>query len=104
MNLGPMDLILIFLVILLLFGGKKLPELARGLGKGIREFKKAKDDISDTMEREADDIARDEQQKKAAKEAEIAKIRDEERAKVLAEMQVAAKPEHVSPIASEPKK
>jgi sec-independent protein translocase protein TatA len=39
--LGPTEIILIFLVILLLFGAKKLPELARGLGKGIREFKQA---------------------------------------------------------------
>ena len=38
---GGSELILIFLVILLLFGGEKLPELARGLGKSMREFKKA---------------------------------------------------------------
>jgi len=40
-NIGMPELILIFLVVLLLFGAKKLPELAQGLGKGIREFKKA---------------------------------------------------------------
>ena len=40
-GLGPPEIIIIFLVILLLFGGKKLPELAKGLGKGIKEFKKA---------------------------------------------------------------
>jgi sec-independent protein translocase protein TatA len=95
-GLGAPELVLIFVVILLLFGGKKLPELARGLGKGIREFKKAKDDIGDTMNREADDIAREEQQKKADKETEVARIREEERVKVLAEM--AAKPAHVSPV------
>lgn len=38
---GPQELIIVFFVILLIFGGKKLPELAKGLGKGIREFKKA---------------------------------------------------------------
>ncbi|HLP41511.1 MAG TPA: twin-arginine translocase TatA/TatE family subunit [Fibrobacteria bacterium] len=38
-NIGPMELILIFLVVVLLFGGKKIPEIAKGLGKGIRDFK-----------------------------------------------------------------
>jgi sec-independent protein translocase protein TatA len=37
--IGPWQIILIVLVVLLLFGGKKIPELMRGLGKGIREFK-----------------------------------------------------------------
>tara|TARA_Y100001970_G_scaffold96502_1_gene121543 strand:+ start:7704 stop:7898 length:195 start_codon:yes stop_codon:yes gene_type:complete len=40
-NLGTGELVIIFLVILLLFGAKRLPELARGLGKGINEFKDA---------------------------------------------------------------
>ena len=40
-NLGPMEIILIVIVILVFFGAKKIPELAQGLGKGIREFKKA---------------------------------------------------------------
>lgn len=37
--IGPWQIILIVLVVLLLFGGKKIPELMRGLGKGVREFK-----------------------------------------------------------------
>ncbi|WP_225554540.1 twin-arginine translocase TatA/TatE family subunit [Sphingobacterium bovistauri] len=45
MGIGTQEMILIVIVILLLFGGKKLPELARGLGKGIREFKDASEDI-----------------------------------------------------------
>ncbi len=40
-SLGPMEIILIVLVIVLLFGAKKIPELMRGLGSGIKEFKKA---------------------------------------------------------------
>jgi len=40
-TLGVPELLIIFFVILLLFGAKKLPDLASGLGKGIREFKKA---------------------------------------------------------------
>jgi len=46
--LGPMQIVLIVLAVLLLFGGKKIPELMRGLGGGIKEFKKAsKDDDED---------------------------------------------------------
>lgn len=44
-SLGPMELGLIFLVVLLVFGAKRIPEIARGLGKGIREFKDATTDI-----------------------------------------------------------
>ena len=45
MGLGGPELIMIGVVVLLLFGGKKLPELMRGLGKGINEFKNAKDGV-----------------------------------------------------------
>jgi len=45
MNIGTQEMILIVIVALVLFGGKKLPEIARGLGRGIREFKDASDDI-----------------------------------------------------------
>ncbi len=38
---GPFEMVVIFLVILLLFGGKKLPEVGKAIGEGIREFKKA---------------------------------------------------------------
>jgi sec-independent protein translocase protein TatA len=44
-SLGTPELVLIFVVILLLFGAKKLPELARGVGKSMGEFKKARDDF-----------------------------------------------------------
>ena len=45
MNIGTQEMLLILVVVLLLFGGKKLPEMARGLGKGIREFKDASEGI-----------------------------------------------------------
>ena len=48
-GLGPMEIGVILFIILLLFGAKKLPELARGLGKGIKEFKKASRDIKDEI-------------------------------------------------------
>ena len=44
-NLGAGEIILIVLVVLLLFGAKKIPELARGLGKGMSEFKKGLKDV-----------------------------------------------------------
>lgn len=40
-NLGPTELIIIFLIVVLLFGARKIPEIAKGLGKGIRDFKGA---------------------------------------------------------------
>jgi sec-independent protein translocase protein TatA len=48
-GLGPWELLLIFLAILLLFGARRLPEIASGLGKGIREFKKAMKDTTDEL-------------------------------------------------------
>ena len=51
MGLGPWEIIIIFIVVLLLFGGKKLPEFAKGLGEGIKEFKKATNDIKDEVDR-----------------------------------------------------
>jgi len=44
-SIGMPELLVIMVVVLLLFGSKRLPELARGLGKSIREFKKATDEV-----------------------------------------------------------
>jgi len=49
-NLGATEILLILFVILIFFGAKKIPELAQGLGKGIREFKKATREIEDDVE------------------------------------------------------
>ena len=48
-NLAPTEILLIFMVVMLLFGGKKIPELMRGLGKGIREFNDAKNSVEDEL-------------------------------------------------------
>ncbi len=50
MNLGAWEIILIVLVVLLLFGGKKIPELMRGLGRGMREFNDAKNNVKREIE------------------------------------------------------
>ena len=49
MSLGFGEILVILFIILLLFGAKKLPELARGLGQGMREFKKATTEIQDEL-------------------------------------------------------
>ncbi|MBO5255350.1 MAG: twin-arginine translocase TatA/TatE family subunit [Opitutales bacterium] len=46
---GPSELIFIFLIVLLLFGAKRLPELARGLGKSIKEFKRATNEVEEDI-------------------------------------------------------
>jgi sec-independent protein translocase protein TatA len=48
-SIGGQELIIILLIILVLFGARKLPELARGMGQAIREFQKAKDEFSDEL-------------------------------------------------------
>jgi sec-independent protein translocase protein TatA len=47
LGLGPFEMILIFAVLLLLFGAKRLPELASGMGKGIRDFKRSLNGMDD---------------------------------------------------------
>ena len=54
--LGGPELMLIALVVLLLFGAKKLPEFARGLGKSMGEFRKAKDEFDAEITKAADDL------------------------------------------------
>jgi sec-independent protein translocase protein TatA len=49
-GLGPMEIGLVFLIILLVFGAKRIPEIAHGIGKGITEFKKAARDVTDEFE------------------------------------------------------
>lgn len=52
-SLGMGELILIFLVVLLIFGANRIPEIARGIGKGIREFKDATNEISRELDSES---------------------------------------------------
>ena len=51
---GTMEWVWIVLVVIVLFGGKKIPELARGLGKGINEFKRAKNQIKDEIDADSE--------------------------------------------------
>ena len=61
--LGTWEIILIVLVVLLLFGGKKIPELMKGLGKGVKSFKQGMNEV----EKEINDIDKDDYKKEEKK-------------------------------------
>jgi sec-independent protein translocase protein TatA len=63
LNMGGGEIALIMVAILLLFGGKKLPELARGLGKGIREFKDASEGVKREIHRNINSVTTEEEEK-----------------------------------------
>jgi sec-independent protein translocase protein TatA len=52
-NLGPLEMVFVLVVLLLVFGAKRLPELGSGLGKGIREFRRTMRDVNDEIARPA---------------------------------------------------
>mgnify|MGYP003550509262 FL=1 len=54
MGLGTGELVVIALVVLLLFGGKKIPELMKGLGKGVKSFKEGMNEVKDEIEKPAE--------------------------------------------------
>ena len=54
--LGTNEIIIILVIVLLLFGGRKIPELMRGLGKGVREFNDAKTNVKKEIEESANDV------------------------------------------------
>ena len=55
-GLGGQEMMIIFIIVLLLFGAKKIPELARGLGKSMGEFKKARDEFEREITRSEDEV------------------------------------------------
>ena len=58
-NLGGGEIFIILFIVLLLFGSKKIPEFARGLGKGIRQFKEATSEIQSDIESSIKDVKRE---------------------------------------------
>ncbi|MBR4828955.1 MAG: twin-arginine translocase TatA/TatE family subunit [Muribaculaceae bacterium] len=56
LNLGTGEIILIVAIILLLFGGKKIPELMRGLGKGVKSFKQGMNEVEDELKKPLEDL------------------------------------------------
>jgi sec-independent protein translocase protein TatA len=55
-KIGPLEIVLILLVVILLFGGRKIPELMKGIGQGLKEFKKAKDTDSADIKKDTGEI------------------------------------------------
>jgi len=53
-NIGMTEIIVVLLILLLLFGGRKLPELARGMGKSMKEFRKAASEVEDDFKQAMD--------------------------------------------------
>ena len=72
-GLGVQELLLIFLVVLILFGAKRIPDIAQGLGKGLREFKGALKETQDEIKKSTDEI------KKSADE--VTKLDDDKETK-----------------------
>nr|Q3APS6.1 RecName: Full=Sec-independent protein translocase protein TatA [Chlorobium chlorochromatii CaD3] len=66
-GLGGQELVLILLIVLLLFGAQKLPELAKGLGKGMKEFKRAQNEIEEEFNKSMDDNPKKEKATTASK-------------------------------------
>lgn len=68
-NLGTGEIVIIALVVLLLFGGRKIPELMKGLGKGVRGFKEGLNDIQDEINRPVNELnAKKEAERREQKE------------------------------------
>ncbi len=77
LNLGTQEVVLIMFAVLLLFGGEKLPELARGLGKGIREFKDASDGVKREIHRNINELTASEELKRE-EQIELSNVKEEE--------------------------
>lgn len=59
LDLGGGEIMMIFFIILLLFGAKRIPEFARGMGKGLRQLRNATDEIQNDIQRGVSDVKRD---------------------------------------------
>ena len=71
-GIGGPELLIILVIILLLFGAKKLPELARGLGKSMKEFKKATQEVQDDFQEAMNSVESDEKAEDKKKPAAVA--------------------------------
>lgn len=70
MSLGAWEYIIIFLAILLFFGAKRIPDLARSIGQGLQEFRKASEDVKKEIEKGKRDVNDAVSRKDASRESE----------------------------------
>ena len=66
-NFGTSEIIVIALVVLLLFGGRKIPELMRGLGKGVKSFKQGMNEVEDELKKPLEDLDKSDKTNKSDK-------------------------------------
>ena len=92
-SFGPLEIILIFLVVLLIFGAKRIPEIARGIGKGIREFKDATSEISQELESEAQNRQINRPQSRRSKQASKTQASENQSSQKEASQQQESSPE-----------
>jgi sec-independent protein translocase protein TatA len=92
-NFGGPDLIIILLIVLVLFGAKKLPELAKGMGQAVKEFQKAKDEFSDELHNAGNAPAPKPEVRPS--EASVARIPDAPTAREVPPVAPAVAPEEV---------
>jgi sec-independent protein translocase protein TatA len=76
---GPTELIVILILVLVLFGAKRIPEIAQGLGKGIREFKRSMHEIQDEIEKPEPKLVKDKKEQAEDKAKETDKVQDEDK-------------------------
>lgn len=73
---GGFEWVIVIMVVLLLFGAKRIPELARGLGKGISEFRRAQDDIRKEIDRGSEEEEQSKEQQKQSQKSQSASESD----------------------------
>lgn len=96
-GIGMPELVIILVIALIVIGPQKLPDLAKSLGKGLAEFKKATDDFKQTIEA---DSRTDEEKEHLAKLAEAKKKAEEEKAKEAEELRAKVEGNVAEPVAA----
>lgn len=76
-GLGTPELVLILIVVLVLFGGRKIPEIMRGIGEGLREFRRASSEAQSEIKRLAEEPLEQEAPAQKIADAEVTQARDE---------------------------